>query len=236
MWQEDKVEILRRLETNEKELKRIQNFNQKKNNAMDASIRDFQKDTYSLQQLLKAHTFHHDMLEARIESLKQQAQPQKDNLKKAAVPPSIKHTIAPIVAVAIPTIANTPPEKIEDEKALYMSAYLVLKSNSYSEAIQKFNHLLKLYPKGEYAHQAYYWLGESYLEHESSMQALQSFQHVVTHYPNSTKHAASMFKSAQLYLKINQQQKGKDTLQQLIHTHPKAVESQQAQNLLQTQH
>jgi len=234
--QEEQQLVLENLKKLQSTLDKLQKRNQIQHIQIQAYLKVTAKNIATVEKQLQLNAQRQLELEIQVQHLESQVAQQKikTSLPVTVVKPLKNKIVAPLSI----SIKNTPKatapsdKKEEDEKTLYTSAYLVLKSNRYNEAIQRFNRLLKLYPKGQYAQQAYYWLGESYDAAQQTMQALQSFQHVVQHYPSSTKHAASMLKLSQLYLKISKNKKGKETLLQLIQTYPKSIESQKAKKLL----
>jgi len=119
-------------------------------------------------------------------------EPKQRTTPVKALPPVMP---APVpVAVAKVDKAAT----AEAEKNAYTSSYLALKSGRYDEAANGFNKQLDLYPDGEYADQAWYWLGETRLAQNGNERALNAFKYVADHYPNSVKHAAALLKLGQI--------------------------------------
>ncbi len=128
--------------------------------------------------------------------------------------------------------AATAIQPVEEEKNHYTAAYLALKSGRYDEAVKGFRKLLSAYPKGEYADQAWYWLGEGlYAEHQPK-QALAAFRRVAIHYPKSAKHAAALHKLGLLYQQMSRSRDAKAVLQQLIREYPDSAEADQARAML----
>lgn len=126
------------------------------------------------------------------------------------------------------TMATNP----ESEKNAYTSAYLALKSGRYDEASQAFKILLVKYPKGEYADQANYWLGESYFAQQKMKEAIKAFKRVANSYPNSAKHPAALLKLASAYQESGRKGDTKAVLQRLIKEHPESNAAGQARSRL----
>lgn len=74
-----------------------------------------------------------------------------------------------------------------DEKQQYQQAYEALRNGHTAQAIAEFNALLAKNPKGEYANNAQYWLGEAYRVNQDIESARKAFNSVVENYPGSSK-------------------------------------------------
>lgn len=74
-----------------------------------------------------------------------------------------------------------------DEKQLYQQAYEALRNGHTVQAIAEFSALLSKNPKGEYANNAQYWLGEAYRVNQDVESARKAFNGVIENYPGSSK-------------------------------------------------
>ncbi|HEY8037941.1 MAG TPA: tol-pal system protein YbgF [Methylobacter sp.] len=123
---------------------------------------------------------------------------------KVAEPP----TAAP---AAVPEIKQAPAQKPDavqasgeasaprtastgDEKQQYQQAYEALRNGHTAQAIAEFNALLGKNPKGEYANNAQYWLGEAYRVNQDTDSARKAFSGVIENYPGSAKVPDAMLK------------------------------------------
>jgi tol-pal system protein YbgF len=79
------------------------------------------------------------------------------------------------------------PLSVGDEKQKYQQAYEALRNGHTAQAITEFNALLSVNPKGEYANNAQYWLGEAYRVNQDVDSARKAFNNVVENYPGSAK-------------------------------------------------
>jgi len=129
-------------------------------------------------------------------------------------------------------VVTAPVQRGEEEKNDYTAAYLALKSGRYREATQGFRSLLKTFPKGKYADQAWYWLGESYYAQHSIKQATHAFETVARHYPKSAKYAAALLKLGLAYQDVSRMRDAKATLQRLVQEHPDSAAAEQARSQL----
>jgi len=129
-------------------------------------------------------------------------------------------------------VAASPAHRGEEEKNHYTAAYLALKSGRYKEATRGFRSLLKTFPKGEYANQAWYWLGESYYAQHNLKQAIHAFETIAKHYPKSAKHAAALLKLGLAYQDASRMRDARVTLQRLIQEHSDSAAAEQARSQL----
>jgi tol-pal system protein YbgF len=84
--------------------------------------------------------------------------------------------------------ANAPRlPPVGDEKQQYQQAYEALRNGHNAQAIAEFNALLSKNPKGEYANNAQYWLGEAYRVNQDVDSARKAFNSVIENYPGSSK-------------------------------------------------
>jgi len=137
------------------------------------------------------------------------------------------------IAKSIATPVAPPlPNRKEEEKNHYTAAYLALKSGRYEEATTGFRMLLKTFPKGEYADQAWYWLGESYYARHKIKQAVHAFETVVMHYSKSPKYAAALLKLGLAYKGISRTGDARAIFQRLVREHPDSAAAEKARRQL----
>lgn len=148
--------------------------------------------------------------------------------KKAA---ERKQITMPVEQTAI-LPAAVPASTVETEKNAYTAAYLALKSGRFDEASKGFNQQLDLYPDGEYADQAWYWLGETrYAQHAYGM-AINAFKYVTNNYPESVKHDAALLKLGQISQILNRNSDAIKYYNRLINEHGDSKSAEQAREAL----
>ena len=103
----------------------------------------------------------------------------------------VSPAVAPSAAAALPTLPSGDPGS---EKAAYQAAYDLVKRQEFDSALSAFKDFVLLYPKGEYAANAYYWLGELHLYSADLNKAIVEFTKVVEQYPRHRKAADALFK------------------------------------------
>jgi tol-pal system protein YbgF len=114
------------------------------------------------------------------------------------------------------------------EKESYTAAYLALKSGRYDEAANAFKVFLDTYPNGEYADQAYYWMGESLLAKGEFLASVPAFQSLIKNYPQSSKYQAGLLKLAIAYQEGGRIGDAKAVLQRLIREYPESKAAERA--------
>jgi len=203
VWAQDKQQISSSIE----HLRDDQMRSDMTRQQQGALISDLLKRTGELEKLSQQQQARLIALARQIERLNQKkatkaAKPVVPVRKTIAKPEPKQRTtpvkaLPPVAPVAVTSKVDN-AASAEAEKNTYTSAYLALKSGRYDEAANAFNKQLDLYPNGEYADQAWYWLGETRLAQHDSERALNAFKYVADHYPNSVKHAAALFKLGQI--------------------------------------
>jgi tol-pal system protein YbgF len=94
-----------------------------------------------------------------------------------------------------------------DEKQQYQQAYEALRNGHTAQAIAEFNALLSKNPKGEFANNAQYWLGEAYRVNQDIDSARKSFNSVIENYPGSSKVPDALLKLG--YIEVEQKNPAK---------------------------
>lgn len=101
--------------------------------------------------------------------------------------------------------SHLPP--VGDEKQQYQQAYEALRNGHTAQAIAEFNALLGKNPKGEYANNAQYWLGEAYRVNQDNESARKAFNSVIENYPGSSKVPDALLKLG--YIEVEQKNAAK---------------------------
>lgn len=118
------------------------------------------------------------------------------------------------------------------EKDAYTKAYLALKSGKYAEAIQGFEAFLQAFPDGEYADQAWFWLGESHYAEKQVEKAIRDFRTVAEKHPDSVKHPAALLRLGQILQLRGRNREARRYYERLIREHPDTPAADQARSAL----
>ncbi len=96
-------------------------------------------------------------------------------------------------------VTGTRPAPADELKQYRAAIDLLLKQQDQNGAITALNQHLQTYPKGRYAANAQYWLGEIYLLKGELDQASKWFKTLITEYPGHNKAPDAKFKLAKVY-------------------------------------
>jgi len=237
VWAQDKQQFNTSLEqVKNDQLQAEQSLLQQADALADAQkkIAELEQSNQSLQAQLKAVSSRMERLHRKKKTKARKpvvstpkpiakTEPKQRTTPVKALPPALPAVAAPKVDAAA---------QAEAEKNTYTSAYLALKSGRYDEAANGFNKQLDLYPDGEYADQAWYWLGETRLAQNGNDRALNAFKYVADHFPNSVKHAAALLKLGQISEAQNHYKQSALFYKRLIHDHVDSPLAEQAREAL----
>lgn len=102
--------------------------------------------------------------------------------------------------VAAPAkVSNMDQPNVLEEQQIYQTAYDLIKSKKYNEAILALQKMLQKYPSGQFAANAHYWLGELYGLLNKNDQSALEFSMVVKMYPESPKVSDAQLKLGLIY-------------------------------------
>lgn len=115
----------------------------------------------------------------------------------------------------------TGPVSGQDEKTLYDTSLELIRNRQYDLAITQLQAVITQYPDGNYAANAYYWLGEVYAakpqpDYENARQALAQ---VITFFPDNRKVPDAAFKLGKVYHLMGDCDRAKELLNQIITQH-----------------
>ncbi len=167
---------------------------------------------------------------------KVQAAPATATTPPAAVPvPASAGTNMPTAAAeaATPLAVSAEPADPAAERAAYQAAFNELKQGRYEQAIEAFETFLQRYPKGEYAGNAQYWLGEANYVTRQFKVAEREFKAVLERFPDSSKVADAMLKLGYTYYELAQWDDARKVLSEAAAKNPNSTVARLAENRLQ---
>lgn len=133
-------------------------------------------------------------------------------------------TTAPALATIAPTSRNNPA----DEQLSYLSAYDLVKTKHFDEALLAMQNFVKAYPQGGYSANAHYWLGELFMVKKNYTQAIDHFDIVLKQFPSSSKAAACTLKIGYALAASGKMGEAKQRLQQVLQNYPDTPTAQLA--------
>lgn len=156
-----------------------------------------------------------------------------------AVPAAIN--IAPLASVpavgmdgGFSVVAEpTAPADPVAERAAYQKAFDELKQGRYEEAITAFQAFSVQFPRGEYASNAQYWLGEANYVTRRYRVAEKEFKKVIDAYPDSSKVADAMLKLGYTYYELSEWAAAREILSEVVARNSRGTVARLAQNRLQ---
>ncbi|MEE8312032.1 MAG: tol-pal system protein YbgF, partial [Candidatus Binatia bacterium] len=133
------------------------------------------------------------------------------------------------------TGVQTPPPSVPS--ALRGSGYddgvRAFNEGHYDDAIQYFRDYIYQNPQSDYADDAQFWIGESYLRKGMHSNAIKEFNQVVLRYSSGNRSAAALLKLAEVFSQIGDQVDARLSLQKLVNRYPGSTEAAEAYRLLQ---
>ncbi|MES2885601.1 MAG: tol-pal system protein YbgF [Pseudomonadota bacterium] len=130
------------------------------------------------------------------------------------VPPVI---FAPPVSAAASADAGS---TAAEEQTAYLKAFDSLKAGKYDAAITNFKGMLEKWPQGNFADNAWYWLGESQYVKRQYKPALDSYTALVTRFPASPKVPDALFKSGLTQVELQQTDQAKASWRRVMKDYP----------------
>lgn len=108
-----------------------------------------------------------------------------------------------------------------NEKSLYDTALEFIRNRQYDMAIKQLDTVIARYPEGQYAPNAYYWLGEVYAAKPDPDYELarQSLAQVISFFPDHRKVPDAAFKLGKVYHLMGDCVRARDILTQVVQQH-----------------
>lgn len=192
--------------------------------------------THQVQQLQNQQRAMYTDIDSRISKLpasapmaKSQAVDNHASLSgsKALAKKSLSTPMAPSSA---PSLVNQP--NVAEEQQIYQTAYDLIKSKKYNEAILTLKKMLQKYPSGQFAANAHYWLGELYGLLNKNAESAAEFGIIVSQYPKSPKVSDAELKLGLIYVAESKWQDAKVTFKKVINRYPGSASARLASEQL----
>jgi tol-pal system protein YbgF len=156
-----------------------------------------------------------DELEHQLQVYWNETKTEINVLKKSGLKPQAHSPIAPI------------PQPVDDAKyeTSYREAFDTFQKGSYEESIEKFTHFIAKYSKTPLAPNAYFWLGESYMNLKNYDNAILNFQEVCDKYPKSDKVPRALLSQAEAFSYLKDKKSSITIFKKVIELYPKSEEA-----------
>jgi len=116
----------------------------------------------------------------------------------------------------------------------YREAFDKFQKGSYEDAIKRFSQFVATYSNTPLAPNAYFWLGESYMNIRNYDQAILNFQEVIEKYPKSDKVPRALLSQAEAFYYFKDKKSSTTLLKKIIELYPKSEEAVIAERKLKS--
>lgn len=121
-----------------------------------------------------------------------------------------------------------------DEESQYLVAYKLVKAKRTVEAQHAMQTYIRDYPQSSYLPNAYYWLGQIYLEQKEYEKAREAFHTLIHQFPQSSRAADAHLKLAAIYAEQGQAEHARRELTKVQKEFPDTTSARLATEKLQT--
>ncbi len=132
-----------------------------------------------------------------------------------------------------PVASSSTPAKGSAEE-FYKQGFDAFQKGSYDNAIQIFTQFVKQNPDSPLAPNAYYWMGESYMNVKNYEKAIVQFQEVIDKFPKSEKAGRAMVRQAEAFGILGDKKSSTTLLKRVIELFPKTEEARMAERMLRS--
>lgn len=120
-------------------------------------------------------------------------------------------------------VVDEPESVVISDKQRYQAAYEMLRNGHNRRAISEFKALLVASPRGEFADNSQYWLGEAYKVTQDLESAKQAFLKVVTEYAGSPKIPDAFLKLGYIEFEQKNMAQAREYLTQITVAYPETT-------------
>ena len=124
-----------------------------------------------------------------------------------------------------PTTAKTPPTTDARYEGAYKEAFESFQRGQYETAVTKFTAFAETYNGTPLASNAFYWIGESYINLKNYDKAILYFQEVIDKYPKSEKAPRALLSQAEAFRLTKDKKSSTTLLKRVIELYPKSEEA-----------
>jgi tol-pal system protein YbgF len=118
-----------------------------------------------------------------------------------------------------------PPKTDERYEEAYKEAFDSFQRGQYETSIAKFTAFTETYSGTPLASNAFYWIGESYMNLKNYDKAILYFQEVIDKYPKSEKAPRALLSQAEAFRLTNDKKSAVTLLKRIIELYPKSEEA-----------
>ena len=210
-----------RLSRLEKEIKELQEAIGTPDSGLRKQVVDMGLTDEARDEKIKTILGRLDELESQLRTYWDEVRGELKELKAAQVAAQTSTQTAPQAQTpASPTKANP------DE--LYKQGFDAFQKGGYNDAVPLFTQFVKENPDAPLVANAYYWMGESYMNLKNYEKAILQFQEIIERFPKSDKAAAAMLRQAEAFGSLGDKKSSTTLLRRVIELFPKSEEARLA--------
>ena len=127
---------------------------------------------------------------------------------------------------------HTSTSSTMNDHALYHHALSMIKISHRSDALTSLQRLIKEYPNSKWVSQAYYWIGEIYLQQHKLNDAQKSFSVIIVNYKNSPKYPDALLKKSAILIEQGQLSQARKLLEIILKSKDNSTHAAQARAIL----
>lgn len=149
----------------------------------------------------------------------------------------------PVAAPPKPAARPAPAAAGDDDKpsaaspksaqGIYDLGLRLYKQKSYDAARDRFEDLVKKFPKDKLVDNAQFWVGESYYAQKKYEEAILAYNQLVKKWPQSDKAPGGLLKQGMAFKELGDKRTAKIVLGNLIKNYPKSAEAKSAEKLME---
>ncbi len=152
-------------------------------------------------------------------------------IKAGAAPPAQPTPAAAPAAKPKPK-PKPAPAKPQTAAQVYDLGIRLYKKKSYQAARDRFQEVLRRFPKSKLGANARYWIGQTYFAQKKYEEAILAYNQVIKRYPRSGKVPSALLKQGLAFARLGDKRTAKIVLKKLIRNHPKTKQAATARRVL----
>jgi tol-pal system protein YbgF len=188
---------------------------------------------YVLKQKIQTSEDSYEEKEIRLDRIDQTASSNKDRIARIEQYLNFESTERDVKSkpgTGIKTQVQAQQKLSED--AIYQTAKQAFDQGDYELARERFQKLIKTYPKSNRADNAQFWIGEIYYHEKWYEKAILEYQKVIENYPNGNKVQSSLLKQGFSFFNLGDKANARLIFTELIKKYPKSNEAKIAKKKL----
>ncbi len=156
-------------------------------------------------------------------------------IKAGSAPPAKPgpgRTPAPSPALKAKPRPKPASPKPKTAAQVYELGIRLYKKKSYQAARDRFQEVLRRFPKSKLGANARYWIGQTYFAQKKYEEAILAYNQVIKRYPRSGKVPSALLKQGLAFARLGDKRTAKIVLKKLIRNHPKTKQAATARRVL----